>query len=55
MKSNGFNIKIKIDMPDETVKELESFEEFKEYAPEINKTGMQSIGAVPVNKKDKSA
>lgn len=54
MESNGFNIKIKVDTPNETV-ELKSFEEMRKYAPEINNRGMSSIGAVPVNKKEKSA
>lgn len=56
MESNGFNIRLKIDMPDETVKELKSFEELREYAPALNGKGMKSIGAVPVkDKKDKTA
>lgn len=54
MESNGYKVNIKIDMPDKTV-EVTSFEELQKYAPELNNNAMKAIGAVPVNKKDKSA
>lgn len=55
MESNGYKVKIKMEMPDKTVKEVNSLEEFKEYTPALNEQGMKAIGAVPVKKKDKSA
>ena len=55
MESNGFKVKIIIDTMEETEKELKSYEEARMYAHEINNKGMSSIGAVPINKKDKTA
>ena len=52
MESNGYKVNIKIEMPDKTVKEVNSLEEFKKYTSTINKQGMQSVGAVPVNKEN---
>ena len=54
MESHGYKVNIKIDIEGKTV-EAKTFEEAQKYAPEINYRGMSSIGAVPVNKKDKSA
>lgn len=50
MEINGFKIRIKIEMPNKTVKEVETLEELREYAPKLNGQAMRAIGAVPVQK-----
>ena len=50
MKIDGFEVTISIKMPDKTVKTIETLEELRKYAPQLNGQSMKSIGAVPVSK-----